>query len=265
MHRSTVLRLAAVAFLTALLLTAFWLAPSLRGLEAELRAWRGQLGYGGLLVLAAAYTPVCLAFIPVSLLSLTAGYFYPVLPAIVAVSLGLTGAGAVVFLLGRTLARGWVVTRFGHSPRFQALDQAVAEQGFKIVLLTRLSPVLPFIFLNYAFSLTRVSFRSFVLATWLGTLPSTVLFVYVGSTVQDFTQLLGGGAGAVDAQFQLWHTVVTVVGLLATLAVTVMVTRLARKALRQALPLAREETTPEADPEPLPDEQPLALAESSSL
>lgn len=265
MRGSTVLRLTVMAVLATVFVAMLCSWPSLQDLESQFRSWQISLGYWGLIVLVGAYTPVSMAFIPVSLLSLTAGYFYPVLPAIVAVSLGKTLAASVVFLLGRTLVRGWVLSRFGQQPRFQALDRAVAEQGFKIVLLTRLSPLLPFIFLNYAFSLTRVSFRSYLLATWLGTLPTTVLFVYAGSTVQDFTNLLSQSGQGDGVSLHLWHTVVTVVGLLATLAVTLMITRLARQTLREALPLAGQ-TSPlvSGSPEPLTDEQPLALAESTS-
>jgi len=252
--------LAVVALLATLGLALIWSFPSLHDLEADLSDGREYLGYWGLVLLAAAYTPVCLVLVPVMLLSLSAGYFYPILPAVVAVSAGLTAAASVVFLLGRTLLRGWVLARFGHLPSFQVLDQAVAEQGFKIVLLTRLSPLFPFIVLNYAFSLTRVSFRAFVLATWLGTLPSTVLYVYLGSTVKDFAQLLGGEvAGADMVQVQVWQTAITSIGLLATIAVTLQVTRLARQALRRAMPAARAEAPLIPDLEPLPAEQVPAL------
>ena len=67
--------------------------------------------------------------------------------------------------MGRFLARDWVAQRVAQNLRFRAIDQAVADQGFKIVLLTRLSPVFPFNVLNYAFALTQVRFRDYVLAS----------------------------------------------------------------------------------------------------
>src|SRR6185503_868736 len=85
------------------------------------------------------------------------------------------------FLVGRHFARAWVTRKIGHHPTFAAMDKAVADEGWKIVLLTRLSPVFPFFLLNYAYGLTRVRLRDFVWATWIGIMPGSTLFVYIGS------------------------------------------------------------------------------------
>ena len=73
------------------------------------------------------------------------------------------------------------------------VDAAVAREGWKIVLLTRLSPAFPFNLLNYAFGLTRVALRDYVLASWIGMMPGTVMYVYLGSVAGDLATL---GAGA---------------------------------------------------------------------
>jgi uncharacterized membrane protein YdjX (TVP38/TMEM64 family) len=263
----TTLRLLLVGVMAAGLLVAICYFPALDRLEEQLRDWRVQMGLWGLLLLAALFTPFCMVLIPASVLVLLAGYFYDVAPAVLAVSLGTTLAAGVIFLLGRTLARGWVEARFGHHPRFLALDHAVAANDFRIVLLTRLSPLFPYIFLNYAFSLTRVRFRAYLLGTWLGMLPNLVLYVYLGSTIQDLSQLLQGRVqGQQTTTMQLWHTIFTVVGLLATLVVTLMVTRMARQALKQVLPPTgpAREPIPMSDPkpEPIPMEE---LAEATSV
>jgi uncharacterized membrane protein YdjX (TVP38/TMEM64 family) len=237
LSRATVLRLTFGVVLIAGLTAALCLVPRLAGLEGQLRHLRNQLGDWGLVLLGLAFTPLCLVLCPASVIIMLAGFFYDVLPALAAVSLGSTLAAGVIFAVGRTVARGWLEARLRHSARFQALDQAVADHGFRIVVLSRLSPLFPFIFLNYAFSLTRVRFRSYLLATWLGMLPNIALWIYLGSTIQDFTQLLQGRArGQETTAFQIWHTALTVLGLLAALAVTLIVGRLARRALRQSLP-----------------------------
>ena len=64
---------------------------------------------------------------------------------------------------------------------FAAVDEAVAHEGWKIVALTRLSPLFPFKLLNYAFGLTSVRVRDYVVASWAGTLPGTIVYVYLGS------------------------------------------------------------------------------------
>ena len=109
------------------------------------------------------------------------------------------------------------------------LDAAVAEQGFKIVFLTRLSPVLPFNLLNYAFGVTQVRLRDFVLASWIGMFPGTLLYVSIGSAANSLSDLMAGRASGGVAQKMLLG-----VGLLATLAVSILLARIARRALAEA-------------------------------
>ena len=97
-----------------------------------------------------------------------------------------------------------------------------------MVLLTRLSPVFPFVLLNYLLGLTAVRTPSYVLANLLGMLPATFLFVYIGAAARD---ALGGQA---DASAGFYQQILKYVGLLATVGVVVVVTRVARKALREA-------------------------------
>jgi uncharacterized membrane protein YdjX (TVP38/TMEM64 family) len=255
----TTLRLLLLGILAVGFLLVLCYLPGVVRLEEQLRDWRSQLGLWGLVLLAALFTPVCLLLMPVFVLILLAGYFYNVIGAVAAVSVGTLVAAGVNFLLGRTLLRGWVEARFGRHPRFQYLDRAVAEYGFRIMLLVRLSPFFPFGVLNYGCSLTRIRFRDFLLGTWLGMLPNIVLMVYLGSTLQDLGQLLQGRVhGQQTTTLQLWHTLFTIVGLLATLIVTLMVTRLARQALKQVLPSTEAAVTPNS----IPSEQ---IAETTAV
>src|ERR687883_71015 len=145
----------------------------------------------GLVVLAAAYALACLV-VPGSLMTLAAGSLFGVVVGTAVVSLASVTGASLAFWLGRTLARDLVEKRLAGNPRFRALDQAVAAGGFKIVLLTRLSPLFPFTLLNYAFGLTRVRFRDYVLASWVGMLPGTVMYVYLGSTVKELADVAAG-------------------------------------------------------------------------
>jgi uncharacterized membrane protein YdjX (TVP38/TMEM64 family) len=204
-------------------------------------AWVEGFGVWGPVVFAAAYAVGCL-FLPGALLTLAAGFAFGVVVGTVVVSGASVTGASLAFWLGRTLARGWVEARVAGNPRFRALDQAVAEQGFKIVLLTRLSPVFPFTLLNYAFGLTRVRFRDYLLASWVGMLPGTVMYVYLGSVVKDLADLASGNVAGGPARMVLFYA-----GLAATVAVTVYITHLARKALRRAVPGV--ETPPAANTE----------------
>ncbi|MEM8640696.1 MAG: TVP38/TMEM64 family protein [Cyanobacteria bacterium P01_G01_bin.54] len=184
--------------------------------------WVDGLGPWGPIAFIFIYIAASVALLSGAALTLGAGAIFGVVKGSILVSIASTSAAAVAFLIGRYLARGWVAKQIENQPKFAAVDKAVAKEGWKIVGLVRLSPVFPFVFLNYAFGVTQVSFRDYVLASWIGMMPGTVMYVYLGS----LAQLAGGAADGGVAQ-----TVLKVVGLLATIAVTVYVTKIAKKAL----------------------------------
>jgi len=140
-----------------------------------------------------------------------------------------------------------VAGRIGPSDRFRAIDRAVGRKGFKIVLLTRLSPVFPFNVLNYLFGLTDVRLRDYVLASWIGMFPATVLYVYFGTTIQNLTALIAGRfeGGAVQGALLAG-------GLAATLVVAVVVARIARRAIADEIPAEADEAEPPVGPEGAP-------------
>src|SRR5947209_10188984 len=156
----------------------------------ESLGWFGGSAWGPV-VFAAVYVLACLV-LPGSLMTLAAGSLFGVVVGTAVVSLASVTGACLAFWLGRTLARGLVEKRLAGNRRFRALDQAVAAGGFKIVLLTRLSPLFPFTLLNYAFGLTKIRFRDYALASWLGMLPGTVMYVYLGSTLQELADISTG-------------------------------------------------------------------------
>jgi uncharacterized membrane protein YdjX (TVP38/TMEM64 family) len=185
-------------------------------------AWVGGLGPWGAVVFIAIYIVATVNFIPGSALTLGAGALFGVLWGSVYVSIGSTLGATAAFLVGRYLARDAVARKIGGNKRFAAIDKAVAREGWKIVGLTRLSPVFPFTLLNYAFGLTRVKLRDYVIASWIGMMPGTVMYVYLGS-------LAKAAAGEHSRTTGEW--VLYGVGLLATIVVTIFVTRIAKQAL----------------------------------
>ncbi len=210
--------LAGLAALVFLPLRA-WLLAALDALAA-LGMW-ALPAYGLLYVLATVL------FLPGSLVTMAGGFLFGPLWGTLVVSLASTVGVASAFLLGRTVARPWVLRLASKHRRFPALDRAVAASGFKIVLLTRLSPIFPFNLLNYAFGVTSVRFRHYVLASWLGMLPATFFFVSLGSTARDLAQIASGKAGGGSGSLPL-----LLIGALATFLVTLLLARIAAKALR---------------------------------
>lgn len=186
------------------------------------------LGGWGPFIFIAIYIAACVLFIPGSILTLGAGVLFGVVKGSLIVSVAATLGATCAFLVGRYFAREWVAKKIEGNPKFKAIDEAVAREGWKIVGLVRLSPIFPFNLLNYAFGLTKVSLRDYFLASWIGMMPGTVMYVYIGSLAGDLASLGAGGRSRTGAEWTLY-----VVGLIATVAVTVYVTRLARKALEK--------------------------------
>lgn len=185
----------------------------------------GVAGMGGFIVL---YIVAAVLFLPGSVLTLGAGALFGLFKGSVLVSLGATLGATAAFLTGRYLARDWVTRKIQGNVRFRAIDESVAQEGWKIVLLTRLSPVFPFNLLNYAFGLTQVSLREYIFASWIGMLPGTIMYVYLGALVGDLASLAGGARHKTPMEWILY-----IIGLLATVVVTYMVTRNARRALNR--------------------------------
>lgn len=187
-----------------------------------------DLGPWGPVLFVLLYVLATVLFVPGSILTLGAGVLFGVVRGSLLVSVAATLGATAAFLTGRYFAREWVSEKIQGNSRFEAIDRAVAEEGWKIVGLTRLAPVFPFNLLNYAFGLTRVSLKDYVLASWIGMIPVTVLYVYVGSLVGDLATLVTGQRSRTLAE---WISLV--LGLMVAGGVTFYITRIARRALEQ--------------------------------
>lgn len=173
----------------ALILGALILVlPDARPLLIESLSWIDSLGGVGWAIFILIYILATILFIPGSILTLGAGFLWGVFWGTVIVSIASILGASAAFLLGRYLARDRIRKKV-KSEKFRALDKAVAREGWKVVLLTRLSPILPFNALNYSYSLTGVSFRHYFWASWIGMLPWTIVYVYIGSLASDIILL----------------------------------------------------------------------------
>ncbi|BFM40680.1 TVP38/TMEM64 family protein [Synechocystis sp. LKSZ1] len=193
--------------------------------------WIEHLGPWGVLAFIGLYTIATVALIPGTFLTLGGGAIFGVVMGSVYVFTGATLGAISAFLVGRYLARDWVFHKIAANRRFRAVDQAVGREGFKIVLLTRLSPAFPFILLNYAYGITRVSLKDYALAS-VGMIPGTVSYVYLGAVVGNLA-LLGTETTAVANPWVQWG--LRLLGLGATVWVTGYVTQMARRALADSI------------------------------
>jgi len=186
----------------------------------------GRLGVWSPIVLIGCYVVGAVLFIPGLVLTLGAGALFGVVKGCIIASIGSTLGATSAFLTGRYFLRHRIERRLAGNVLFGAIDRAVTKDGWKIVGLARLSPIFPYILLNYAFALTRISVREYVVASWLGMIPATVLYVYLGSLAQTATAQRSRSTG----EWILYGA-----GLVATVAIVIYLTRVAREALARRL------------------------------
>jgi uncharacterized membrane protein YdjX (TVP38/TMEM64 family) len=182
--------------------------------------WVASLGTVGMVVYGLFYIVATVLFVPGSITTIGSGFLFGLWWGTLVVNISATIGAALAFLIARYIARDWVHAKAEQNARFNAIDQAIGKQGGKIVGLLRLSPALPF-------GLTAVKFWPYILATWIGTLPGTMMFVYFGAIGK------AGLSAATDAPSSPAQTAFLIVGLIATVAVTIIITRVAQKALKE--------------------------------
>lgn len=223
-------RLAALVVVLLGLATASKVLP-FHALLGQFLGFVQSLGVWGPVLLALVYIVATVLMVPGLILTLGAGFAFGLVQGTIAVSVGSVLGATAAFLLGRTLGRDYVEHKAAAMPKFAAIDRAVQRSGFKIVLLTRLSPAFPFNVLNYLFSITSVRTRDYFLASWIGMFPGTLMYIYFGTAIKNIADLVGGRFEGGVAQ-----KVLLAVGLIATVAVTVYITRIARAAIREYVP-----------------------------
>lgn len=225
---------AARAFLFLVLLSVFAFACYSLPVEKILKnflLWiKEELGPWGPLVLALAYIPLTVFAVPASVLTLGGGYLFGLPLGFVADSIGATLGATAAFLVGKTIGRSYVISKLKKYPKFQAIAIAIQRSGFKIVLLLRFVPLLPFNVLNYLLSVTPVRLWEYMLATWLGMMPITFVFVYIGTTLKDLSDVTHG-----------WHEIsktrwiFIASGLMISVIMIIYIIKVAKASLEKAL------------------------------
>src|SRR6266566_5357980 len=220
-----------VAFLVILI--GLLLAARFLPVQQWLRSfndWVGKMGLAGIFIFIAVYAAATVLLAPGAILTIGAGFAFGLWKGFLAVSAGATLGAALAFLVARFIARDKIEAMATRNTKFQRIDNAIGQQGVKLVFLLRLSPVIPFNLSNYFYGLTGVRFWPYVLASWIGMMPGTFLYVYIGTAGKAAASATAGGE-AMKHGWQYWTFMS--VGLVATIIVTIWVTKIARNALRK--------------------------------
>jgi uncharacterized membrane protein YdjX (TVP38/TMEM64 family) len=223
--KRVIVRLCACAAAMAALIVASQFID-LAGWLRESLAWIRGLGPWAPITFIVIYIVSCVLAIPASILTLGGGFLFGFGWGMACVMTGATLGAVASFLVGRYLARDWVSRKIQSNPKFKAIDDAIAREGWRIVLLARLAPIFPYAVLNYGFAITRVSLPHYTLATAIGIVPAMLAFVYFGTLATDLTNL---NQGVKSAPWLKW----AIGGM--TIVVAVFLTRIARRSLNRAL------------------------------
>ena len=204
-----------VALLAAALFALYRLLP-IADWIAAFQSWVEGYGWWGVVAFVLVYAGTVFLLVPGSFLTLAAGvvwglWAFPIV--VVAATLG----SALSFLAARHVFFERVQGKVGEYPRFAAVNAAIGEEGWRVVGLLRLSPALPFSLQNWFLGVTPVGFWPSQIATFLGIMPGTLLYVWIGSLGN------AAGEGASTAKFAGFA-----VGIAATVAVMWIVTRKAK-------------------------------------
>lgn len=207
-------------------ISAAWFVLPLEQWVQSFTDWIESLGVWGGPFFAAVYVIATVVLAPGSLFTIAAGLVFGLVWGLPIVLVGATIGAALAFLIARYLVRDRIEAMIERRPKFKAVDRAVTEEGWKIVLLLRLTPVVPFNIQNYCFGLTKIEFWRYVVATFVGIIPGTLLYLYIGA--------IGGALVGGEGQ---WGTppqwIFFGVGLVATIVVAVLITRKAKQKLKE--------------------------------
>ena len=216
------LRSVALVVFVAGLLAASWFLPVGDWVEAFTR-WVEQQGAFGVLWFAGGYVLGTVLFVPGSIMSIAAGIVFGMVWGPIIALVSATIGASIAFLIARYLARGPVERWASRNRAFAAIDKAVGAKDWKVIGLTRLSPLIPFNVGNYFFGVTKARFWAYVAASFVGMAPGDFLYAYLGH--------VGAATLGHRGKPSTPEIVFLVVGLVATVAVTWYVARVARKQL----------------------------------
>ena len=146
-----------------------------------------SMGSIGFFYFGVMYTIAEILAIPAIPLTASAGYLFGVRDGTVVVLFSASIAAAVSFLIGRTFLRKYVEKAIENYPDFKRIDRAIGEEGFRLMLLLRLSPIFPFALSNYFYGATKIGFWPYFFGTMLGFTPGTIAYVYTGEIGKSLT------------------------------------------------------------------------------
>lgn len=220
-------------------------ALPVKGWIESLRGAIESLGWWGPVIYAAVHATAAILLLPSGPLQLGAGLIFGLGVGIPTALAGSWLALAGAFVIGRWLARDRIQSLLADRPRMKVVEEAIADGGWKTVILLRLSPVLPMSVHNYVYGVTRIPLRVYLPAAALAVAPGTVMWAWIGA--------LGASAATAGGDASVVKWILRGLGLAATIAVTVLLARRARSRLDER---TADETEPGSSEQSPSDDEP---------
>ncbi|MFD2246046.1 TVP38/TMEM64 family protein [Pontibacter ruber] len=142
-----------------------------------------------LLYFAAVSVTMAFALTPTTFVALVSGFYlsWTLFPGLI-VSYGI--AALVGYSVARLIDHGKMMSFLNRFEKALFLMQELRQQSWSLIILTRISPVLPFALMNFVLSLLQVDRKKFFLASIVGMLPRTLFFFWIGTQASDVINLL---------------------------------------------------------------------------
>jgi len=198
--------------------------------------WAQKHVVAGAMVYITCVVVATVLFVPGSGSMMIAGYLFGFGLGTFVSAIAITVGAQCAFLAGRLVARDWIAAKVAGNRRLSAIEMGLREEAFLIVVLTRLSLIIPFNLLNYAYGITSVRGGVHLLATGVGMLAPVALYVYLGTLAHDIGQILSGAATPTTLGY--W---IAGAGIIAIIVLTWVMHRAASRALERHLPSMESE------------------------
>lgn len=191
------------------------------------------LGWWAPLIYIVLYILMSGLILPSVVFKVFAGTAFGIVQGVLLASAAAAISSYIKFLLARYFFRESVSKKIQANAKWRRLDMLIEKEGWKMLMLLRNIPVGNALFLNYVCGVTKMPSRDFVVASFIGRLPTTFVYVYLGYLVGYSSGIDGANPTRVTFEWVLlW------VGLLATVGATYYVIHISRKILEESVPEA---------------------------
>lgn len=183
--KSDLIKLIAVVLIIGLGFFIAWrtgLVEKIKDVEAMQEFFKSY-GFLGYLIFILVFIGSCVFMLPGSMLTIIAGIaFGPLFGGVVSL-IGATLGATAAFLVSKYVARGMIEDKIGKNEMFKKIDDGVEKNGTSFLILTRLVPVFPFSFQNYAYGLTKINLGTYFIVSFICMAPGAFIYAYMAGEI----------------------------------------------------------------------------------